>query len=92
MSAADGYRLQSEDTSREAEAVQLDGLRRMTSSERLQLAIELTRAARDTALTGLRLRHPGASDWELRLRLASLTLDRDTMVLAFGWDPAKEGY
>ena len=92
MSAPDGYRLQSEDTSPEAEAVQLEGLRRMSPAERLQLALDLTQTSRETALTGLRLRHPLANEQELRLRLASLTLDRETMVAAFGWDPAKEGY
>jgi len=29
---------------------------------------------------------------EVRLRLASLRLDREVMVTVFGWDPHEEGY
>lgn len=92
MDANDGYRTQSEDTSIDAEAFQIDGLRRMSPSERLRLALDLTRAARDRALAGIRARHPHATEREIGLRLASLSIDRETMIAAFGWDPEKEGY
>ena len=53
---------------------------------------DLNRAADEMALAGIRMRHPEASDRELRLRLAALRLDRGTMVRVFGWDPEREGY
>ena len=35
---------------------------------------------------------PDLSERELRLRLAALWLDRETMIEAFGWDPEAKGY
>jgi len=35
---------------------------------------------------------PDLTERELRLRLAALWLDRETMIEAFGWDPEVEGY
>jgi hypothetical protein len=35
---------------------------------------------------------PDLSERELRLRLAALWIDRETMVRAFGWDPEIQGY
>ncbi len=35
---------------------------------------------------------PDISERELKLRLAALRLDRQTMIDAFGWDPVVEGY
>lgn len=35
---------------------------------------------------------PNLSEQELRLRLAALWLDRETMIAAFGWDPEVKGY
>jgi hypothetical protein len=36
--------------------------------------------------------HPNAGERELRLRLASRTLDPDLLKRAFGWDVRVEGY
>jgi len=52
----------------------------------------LTRACQDLAETGIRLRHPGASEREIVMRQAALWLDRELMVRLFDWDPAREGY
>ena len=49
------------------------------------------RAARALQMAGIRSRHPHASDEELRLRLASLWLERETMIRMFGRDPDIEG-
>ena len=38
-----------------------------------------------------RRRDPAATPREIELRLASRTLDRDTMINAFGWDPDIHG-
>lgn len=83
-----GYRTQSPDTSREAEEVLFAAYRRMTPSEKWHRVADLTRTARAFALAGLRMRHPQASERELLLRLASTYIDRQTMIAAFGWDPA----
>lgn len=53
---------------------------------------EMVQAIDALALAGIIARHPQASERERRLRRAALRLDRDTMVRAFGWDPAIHGY
>jgi hypothetical protein len=81
------------DTPPEVEALWIEGLRRMGPAARLRMAFDLTAAVRALAAAGIRARH-GADlpERELRLRLGALTIDRETMVRAFGWDPEVEGY
>lgn len=86
-----GYRTRSEDTSYEAECIYFDRLRRMSEGRRLLLTFEAIEAARALALAGLRARFPEASEREIRLRLAAQTIDRATMIKAFGWDPLEHG-
>lgn len=81
------YRTQSEDTSRAAEEVQFALLRAMTPARKLAVFRDLNAAARRLAELGIRMRHPGASDREVFLRLAATWLDRETMRRAYGWDP-----
>jgi hypothetical protein len=38
-------------------------------------------------LAEIRLRYPGIDDREAMLRLAAMSIDREMMVRAFGWDP-----
>lgn len=83
--------LSSRDTSPEVAAVLLEGYRRMSPAQKLAQAAALSRATRDLAVAGMRRRHPEASDREIHLRVAALTIDRDTMIQAFGWDPASHG-
>lgn len=52
------------DTSPEAAAIQAEIHRRMTGTQRLDLAIEMSMFARDLALTRLRREHPDWSEWE----------------------------
>jgi len=63
-----------DDTSPDIEARQIDGWRRMTPAEKLQLVVSLSRSTRDLALAGIRDRFPEASPREQFLRLAILTL------------------
>jgi len=63
----------------------------MTAAQKLQRVVDLTRAVQLLALGRIRARHPEADERELRLRLASLWIDRDLMLKAFGWDPGAEG-
>ncbi len=50
--------MRSRDTTPEAHAFQLAVYRRMTIDRRLELALEMSEAARRTSLDGIRARHP----------------------------------
>ena len=84
---------QSPDTPAEIEEILLEGYRRMSPAEKLRRVIELGEAAEAMAAARIRSQYGhDVSERELRLRLAALHLDRDTMIEVFGWDPEKEGY
>ncbi len=84
---------QSLDTPPEIEEMVLNRYRRMTPFEKLLQVWELNRMAQSMAALRIQTQYgPGLSDRELRLRLAALWLDRETMIKAFGWDPEVEGY
>lgn len=70
-----------------------DGYRRMSPAQKLKRVLDLNETVRALATARLR-RTYGAdiSEHELRLRLAALGLDRETMRRAFGWDPGEKGY
>jgi hypothetical protein len=78
---------QSPDTSPEIEAFLIEGYRRMDAAQKLECVRQATHAAQQMALVRLRERYPDAPSRELDLRLASLWLDRDLMIRAFGWNP-----
>lgn len=86
-----GYRTQALDVHPDVEAIVVDGWRRMSAAEKVEQVRRLTRECRRFSLAGIRDRHPGASEDELRLRLASFWLDRETMLRLFGWDPEARG-
>jgi len=84
---------QSPDTSFDAEQVQIAGLQNMLPAEKLQRVVELNEAVLQLARARILMKYGSdLSEREVRLRLASLWLDRETMVRAFGWDPKIEGY
>jgi len=60
------------DTSAEAAAVQRDIFRRMTTEERLGLALEMSESMREVALAGLRSRRPDLSADQLLPELMRL--------------------
>lgn len=64
------------DTSPEAERVQIDTWRGMTTVQRARLIADASRAIRVLALAGLRTRHPAAGERELIARLAEITLGK----------------
>lgn len=70
----------------------LDILRRMTPVERLERSFALRHTVLELARSRIVGEHPGASARELKLRLASLWLDAETMRRVWGWDPDVEGY
>lgn len=80
------------DTPLEVERVLVEGYRRMAPREKLARVLDLNKTVELMALARIRAAHPDATDDELRLRLASLRLDRETMVRVFGWDTAEKGY
>lgn len=88
----DGYRTQASDLHPDVERVVVEGWRAMSAAEKVQQVCQLTDTARKFSLAGIRRRHPGASERELRLRLASFWLDRETMIRLFDWDPEVHGY
>jgi hypothetical protein len=65
------------DTPVEVEERQIEEWRRMSSADKAALVAGLTNATFVLARAGLRGRYPGASDREISLRLAVLTLGPD---------------
>ena len=79
------------DTDPKALEVFLDLLRKMPPEEKLTLVLASIRMLDEFVEAGLRRDYPQAGDHEIKMRLASRRLDRDTMIRAFGWDPAAHG-
>jgi hypothetical protein len=75
------------DTDPRAMEVWLRLLRQKTPGERILMAFELSDFAVRVAESGVRARHPGASEREIFLRSAALRLPRALMIRAYGWDP-----
>ena len=75
---------QSPDTNMEAERFLIASLRAVGPQRRLEMARDASRAIRQLAWNGLRLRHPQADESELRRRYVALTLGEDAAVQLFG--------
>lgn len=83
----------SPDTPPEVEEILLERYRQMSPQEKLRQVFELNRMAQRMAAMRIQTQYgPDLAERELRLRLASLWIDRETMIEAFGWDPEIEGY
>lgn len=79
------------DTPREVEDLIVQGYRQMTPKEKLVRVGKLNRSVRALAVAGIRQRYGDPSEREIRLRLAALSIDRETMIQAFDWDPDEHG-
>ena len=80
------------DTPQEIQSLLVDGYRRMTPREKLERVNQLNRSLRTLAIAGIRQRiGDDLPERELQLRLAALSIDRQTMIDAFGWDPDEHG-
>lgn len=66
------------DTSPRAAAIQRDIFRRMTTEERLRMALEMSESMRNVALAGLRSRRPDLDEDGLR---------RELMRIMYGFVP-----
>ena len=78
------------DTRPEAEAVLIKLLRQAPPWRKLHMVGQLNQAVRTLALSGLRQRHPQATDQELRRRLADLLLGPDLAAQVYGPLPEQE--
>ena len=85
-------KFQLSDTHPKIQQLLIEGYWRMTPQQKLQQVSELTKAVQLLALARIRKKYGNISEREQRLRLASLWLDRETMIKVFDWDPEKEGY
>jgi len=74
------------DTHPKMDALRTELLRTASPARKLEMLADLNAAARDLAMTGLRLRHPHASEAELRRRLADLVLGEGLARKVYG-DP-----
>jgi hypothetical protein len=80
------------DTSEYAEKILIEGYRAMPAQKKLEQVAALTQMVQKMALVRIRSQYGNVSEKELRLRLASLWLPRETMIKLFNWDPEIEGY
>ena len=80
------------DTPLEVEEKMLEGLRAMSSIEKIRRIQELNRSVEAMAASRIRSQYGPLSERELRLRLAALRLPRDVMIKVFDWDPEVHGY
>jgi hypothetical protein len=71
------------DTSPDAQRRQDDVFRAMSPDQRAAMAAEMSEAAFEIAETGIRLRHPGYTDEEVRLTGIRLRIGDDLFVAAF---------
>ena len=76
------------DTSVDAEAVQLDVLRRLGPVRRSQLAAQWSEAMRQVAMQGIRDRHPSYDERRVVLEYARLTLGQRLFQEAFAGEAA----
>jgi hypothetical protein len=83
---------QSQDTPPEIEKIVIEGYRRMSAATKLAIMQDLIRSAYLLSLSDIMRRHPNASERELRLRLASRSIEPEVMRKVFGWDVDVEGY
>ena len=75
------------DTDPAAERALIEAIRRAPTWKRVALASGLVEATRAFALADLRRQYPGASEEELRRRLALRLLTPEEIRAAYGWDP-----
>jgi len=80
------------DTSPEAARILNEGYRRMTPTQKLRRVESLNRTLVRLAASRIRAQYGDVPEEEMRLRLASLRLGRETMIRMFGWDPVEKGW
>jgi hypothetical protein len=71
------------DTSNDAEKVQIEILRQMSPSERLELALDLAATSRELLAQGVRQRHPEYTEGEVRLAVIRLLIPESLFINAY---------
>jgi hypothetical protein len=79
------------DTPRDVDERMIALWRACTPGQKLRKVFGIGAMVNELTRGELRARYPTATARELELRLASRTLDRETMIKAFGWDPDLHG-
>lgn len=79
------------DTPLDIEQQMLELWRRATPDQKLRRMFGMGHMINELARAETRRRYPEATAREIELRLASRTLERETMINAFGWDPDVHG-
>jgi len=72
------------DTHPKMEALQIQLLRQASPTRKMNMLAQLNASARLLALTGLRAQYPGASENELRRKLAGLLLGEELAKKVYG--------
>ena len=67
--------------------VWLGVLRQKTPGERIAMVFAMTDFVLRMSESGVRARHPEASEREVFLRSVALRLPKDLMIRAYGWHP-----
>ena len=80
------------DTNSQTLELQVQIWRGMSVDEKAAIVNNLNRDLERMAETGVRQRHPNATDREIFLRLAALRLGRELSIAAYGWDPTEHGW
>jgi hypothetical protein len=81
----------SADTTVKAQRKHYELMRRLTPSQRLAMAFELTEAGRKLILADLHHRFPTADKAEIKRRFIARVLPREVVLRAYGFDPRMEG-
>jgi hypothetical protein len=79
------------DTSDEARQLLIEHWRRVSPEEKAAHIGRLNRMVMSLAAARQDQQYPDATPEERRLRLASLWIDRDSMIKFWGWDPEIHG-
>jgi hypothetical protein len=79
------------DTHPRIEAMMVQACRQMTPAEKLARVQALNEGVLQMAAARIRRQYEPASERELRLRVAALWLDDETMRRVFDWDPEVQG-
>ncbi len=80
------------DTKPEVAQILIQGYRAMSHAEKARQVSDLTRTVHLLAEARIRKEYPDATEREVTLRRAALTLGRDLVKKAFNWDSEREGW
>jgi hypothetical protein len=76
------------DTSKDAEAILIEGYRKMSPLRKLERVFDLSETLRRLSRQRIIDQYgPGLSERDIQIRLAAVYLDRETVIAVFGCDP-----